>query len=365
MFQFFIRGEGGQPHQVLIYDVIGLDYWEDSITAKKILASLAEIGDEAVLVRINCQGGTHEDGIAIYNALGNHSGEVTIRIEGYACSMATVVACAGDKVEMYETALVMLHRASLSAQGNVNELRTAVEELEKADQSMATAYSRKTGKTVEGMLALLDEQRDTWLNPEEAKTLGLVDEIIVPQKFTALLNKEAVTALATGEGAAILGNLQPPETVKTALAGVPGAVAFRVDGKTIEAIKDGSKPSEEPGSPPVDGPPTDETPDPEEEEETPLADPPADPIRAERERVKAIRNQAQSCGVSADDDLIDQLIDEGVTVALAGKMLLAVKRGTQASTPIRSNHHSDQPAGGAEQVKTGWANAYKNLPGRP
>lgn len=66
----------------------------------------------------------------------------------------------------------------------------------------------------------------------------------------------------------------------------------------------------------------------------------------------------------AGDDLIDHLIDEGVTEAMAGKMLLAVKRGTQASTPIRSNHHSDQPAGGAEQVKTGWANAYKTLPGR-
>lgn len=231
MFQFFIRGGEGQPHQILVYDVIGSDYWEDSITAKNILTSLAEIGDEAVLVRINCRGGTHEDGIAIYNALGNHSGEVTIRIEGYACSMATVVACAGDQVEIYETALVMLHRASISAWGNVNELLAAAEELEKADQSMATAYSRKTGKTAEEMLALLDEQRDTWLSPEEAKTLGLVDEVIVPQKFTALLNKEAATALAAGEGAAILGNLQPPETVKTALAGVPGAVAFRVMAK--------------------------------------------------------------------------------------------------------------------------------------
>ncbi|MFS1524449.1 head maturation protease, ClpP-related [Microbulbifer sp. 2304DJ12-6] len=352
MFQFFIRGEEGQPHQILIFDVIGLDYWEDSVTAKNIVASLAEIGDEAVLVRINCRGGTHEDGIAIYNALGNHSGEVTIRIEGYACSMATVVACAGDQVEIYETALVMLHRASISAWGNVNELLAAAEELEKADQSMATAYSRKTGKTAEEMLALLDEQRDTWLSPEEAKTLGLVDEVIVPQKFTALLNKEAATALAAGEGAAILGNLQPPETVKTALAGVPGAVAFRVDGKTVEAIKAGSKPSAEPG------------PSPGKSEPAPGKDAP-DPIQAERERIKAIRTQAQSCGVSADDDLIDQLIDEGVTEAMAGKMLLAVKRGTQASTPIRSNHHSDQPAGGAEQVKTGWAKAYNTLPGRP
>lgn len=397
MFRFFIRGGDGQPHQVLIYDVIGAYFWEDSITAKMILSALSEIDDnDEILVRINCRGGDHEDGTAIYNALASHPGQVTIRVEGYACSMATCVLCAGDKVEMYETALLMLHRASTCVCGNSKEMLAAAEMLEKADQSIATAYARKTGKTKEEVLALIDEKGDTWLTPEEAQELGMVDEIIVPQKYTALLDRGAVTALGEDEGAAILAGLQPladlptPPTVKAALEGVPGVMAYRVDGKKIEPIKAASehKPSDEPDPPPAEGQPGGESPEgdppagnppegdkpsgneppradpPETEEGAPPADPLPDPIQAERERVKAIRAQAKACGVPLDDDLVEQLIDEGVKAELAGKMLLAVKRSAQNATSIRSNHHSEQPIGGAEQVQASWSNAYKNLPGR-
>ncbi|WP_445364903.1 head maturation protease, ClpP-related (plasmid) [Microbulbifer sp. ANSA001] len=339
MFPFFVRGAEGQPHQVLLYDVIGESFWEASITAKQIVTALAAVPDDDVKVRINCEGGDHRDGTAIYNALANHKGNVDILVEGYACSMATGVMCAGNKVEMFETALLMIHRASTSIYGNAKELIRRAEVLEKADQSIAAAYSRKTGKTSEEMLALIDEKGDAWLTPAEAKEIGLIDEIVVPEKFTALLDKTAVTALGKNEGASIVSLSRAPKAMKDALEGVTGAVAVRVTGGKIEPVKAQADTS------PADTSPTDTS--------------PADSVTAERERVKAIHAQARACGMSADDDLVVDLIDQGVKEELAGSVFHSMKVQQDKVTAVRGSHQPNHsPGSDQQQVQASWASAF-------
>lgn len=364
MEDFFILGVDGKPHQVLIYDVIGLSYWEDCITAKNIVLALSQIGDDDVDVRINCRGGNHDDGIVIYNVLANHTGNVNIYVEGYACSMGSVITCAGAKghVKVYETALFMLHRASTYVYGNTHDMAEAAETLAKADSSIAIAYSRKNGKTPEEILSFLDEKRDTWLTPDEAKTFGIVDEIIVPAKFTALLDKSAVTALAAGEGAAILGNVALPPIVKAALEGVSGVVAYRMNGAAVEPIKAvvGDLPKE-PDPVVTDEPkdPADDDPETKPEPTKPVVEP-VDPVAVERARVQAIMAQAKANGLEGDD-IVREMIDDGTTVAAAGKMILAIKRSSQNANHVHGNLQGTQKITSPESVSASWGDAYQSV----
>lgn len=351
MSEFFIRGENGSPHQVLIYDVIGMSYWADTVTAKAIVLAMAGIDpNDEILVRISSRGGNHDDGTAIYNVLANHAGKVSFKIEGYACSMASVICAAGapGMVASYETALFMLHRASASVWGNANDMLEAATALEAADNSIATAYARKTGKKVDDVLAFMDEQRDTWLTPEQAKAFGLIDEIIVPSKFVALLDKSAATALAADEGAAILEGVALPPKIKAALAGVSGAVAVRVDGDKISAITAGEKtsPVHPPKAPdPVAGP-------------VPSA---ADVLKADRQRVADIMAQAKAAGIDGDD-IVQDWINDGVSVEAAGRFILAIKRSSQSANHVQSNASIDpQKPESSAVVAKGWGDAYKSV----
>lgn len=334
MSNFFILGADGKPHQILIYDVIGLSYWTEGVTAKEIVLALAQIGaNDDVHVRISSRGGSHDDGIAIYNALANHAGKVTIRVEGYACSMASVIACSSDSVEVYETALFMLHRASSYCYGNTKDMLEMASALEAADKSIATAYARKNGKTADEVLAFLDEKRDTWLTPDDAKTFGIVDEIIVPSKFVALLDKSAITALAAGEGAAILDGVSLPPKIKAALEGIVGAVAVRIDSSGIETIKAKS------------------------EAVDPPSDPVVDPVADERARVSAIMAQAKASGI-VDDDLIQGFIVDGISAVQAGKSMLAIKRATQSTQAIHSRETPQPNQSSGSDIQASWASVY-------
>lgn len=359
MSKFFILGSEGKPHQLLIYDVIGLSYWTEGVTAKEIVLALAQIGaDDEIHVRINTRGGSHDDGIAIYNALANHTGKVVIKVEGYAASMGSVIACASDDVQVYETALFMLHRASTYCYGNTNDMLEAAEALKAADNSLATAYARKTGKKADEILVFLDEKRDTWLTPEEAKTFGIVDQIIVPAKFIALLDKSAITALAENEGAAILENVPLPPKIKAALEGMKGALALRIDATGIEAIK---AQADDPEPPEGDDTPDDDVPVDDEIKADPV--PPVDPVADERARVSAIMAQAKASGID-DDDLIQGFIKDGTSAALAGKSMLAIKRATQNTQAIHSRENPPPNPSGGSDIQASWANAYQPKKGR-
>lgn len=344
MAQFFIpSADGSAPHQMLIYDVIGETYWMDGVTAKQVVAALtaAESGD--VLVRLNSLGGNHQDGTAIFNALAEHSGKVTVRVEGYFCSMGTVIACAGDVVQMYETALGMTHKASTGVMGNADDLRAGAKMLDLADTSIARAYARKSGKTeAEAKEALLG-LRDAWQSPEALQAVGIVDEVIVPQKFMALTRNDGVKALADGVGASLLPPGRIPGGIRNQLEGVPGVVGFSVGPDSVEALKNAAVE----GLPPVDPPPA-----PAAAGAQPPAVPPAQPVAppdpsavlaAERQRSSDIMAAAKSVGISASSDLVQQAIMNGTPADQVGPMFQAVA----AAVDERINSPApNQPEGG-------------------
>ena len=83
---------------------------------KEFLATLD--GSEPIQVAINSQGGSVFAGSEIYTLLKSYSGEVEVVVTGLAASIASVIMMAGDKIKMSPTAQVMIHNASMVAQGD-------------------------------------------------------------------------------------------------------------------------------------------------------------------------------------------------------------------------------------------------------
>lgn len=127
-------------------------------------------------VYINSNGGSVFEGTAIYNQLRRHPAHKTVYVDGFACSIASVIAMAGDTVVMPRNTMMMVHNMLLGVCGNAAELRKAADDLDTINASGRQAYLTKSnGKiTEEQLIALMDAE--TWLTAEQCIAYGLADE---------------------------------------------------------------------------------------------------------------------------------------------------------------------------------------------
>ena len=177
--------------EVLIYDQIGESFFEEGITAKQFVNDLKAIGDVRRLdVRVNSPGGSVFDGLAIYNALKEHKAQVVVHIDGVAISMASVIAAAGDVVNIASNGIVMVHNPRAMAGGDANDLRSALQMLEKSKESLLNAYADKVTVSREEMSQLMDEE--TWMTPEDALSVGLVDHITGALQIAARVDLDSM-----------------------------------------------------------------------------------------------------------------------------------------------------------------------------
>lgn len=181
--------------ELLIFGDIGDLGFEGTVKAKDIVTELSGLKAAALLVRINSYGGRVDEGLAIYNALRAFPGTVTTRVEGMAASIASVIAMAGERVEMARGSMLMIHAASSFAGGNAEALKSAADSLEKTDQTLAEIYARKTGRTAEQELDLIKATGDRWMTADEAVENGYADAIYDPDEQTA---QAAATAYCDG-----------------------------------------------------------------------------------------------------------------------------------------------------------------------
>src|SRR5690606_20738675 len=95
--------------EVMLYDEIG--GWFGA-TADELIAQLKSVTAPRMRVRINSPGGSVFEGIAIANALRAHPAAVTVQVDSIAASIASVIAMAGDRIEMAPNSMLMIHDAS-------------------------------------------------------------------------------------------------------------------------------------------------------------------------------------------------------------------------------------------------------------
>ena len=152
------------------YDWIG---W-DAVYPGKV-SNLLDGADE-VEVNINSNGGDVFAASEIYTLLSQHSGMVTVNIQGLAASAASVIAMAGDVVHISPTAQIMIHKAWTIADGNADDMAHTSEFLDGIDDSIMNAYVAKTGldkSELSNMMA-----KETWLTANQAVDYGFADAVM-------------------------------------------------------------------------------------------------------------------------------------------------------------------------------------------
>jgi len=149
--------------------------FEGGISADDFRDCMKEHAGADVTIHLDSEGGSVTDGLAMYNAIMQHEGEVTVHIDTIAASIATVIACAADKVVINSNAKYMVHRCWTVAMGNCRDFRSTAEIMELMDQDIARAYSERTGRGEDEMVALMDAE--TWMSAEDALSQGFVDEV--------------------------------------------------------------------------------------------------------------------------------------------------------------------------------------------
>jgi ATP-dependent Clp protease, protease subunit len=161
---------------ITMFDQIGESFWSDGVTAKRVAASLRAIGDRPVEVHINSPGGDMFEGIAIYNVLMQHPQDVTIKVMGMAASAASVIAMAGNRLEIGAASFLMIHNCWVIAAGNRHEFAEVAAYLQPFDTAMAGLYAARSGQSVEAMADYMDGE--TFFSGQQAIDLGLADALL-------------------------------------------------------------------------------------------------------------------------------------------------------------------------------------------
>lgn len=164
---------------------------------------------DTINVFINSYGGEVAEALAIYSALKRHSASVHTYCDGFACSAATIIFCAGDVRTMGSIALLMIHNCmSYIGYANSEEMRKAAEDNDKINQSSINAYLTVTSLSEEKITELMDNA--TWLTAKEALDYGFATEIAdqeedgtAQQSAFGMIREAVLTTQARTAGTAV------------------------------------------------------------------------------------------------------------------------------------------------------------------
>lgn len=181
MYEIKNSAESSDTLDIYIYSDVSKSWWDDeAMSAAKFRKELEKNKNASQInLFINSMGGSVSEGVAIFNQLKRHKDKVTAYIDGFACSIASVIPMAASKVVMSETAMFMIHNPWTFAMGNAKDLRKTAEDLDKVrDGCIIPAYKAKCGDklTDEKLIEMLDNE--TFINSTEALEYGFCDEIV-------------------------------------------------------------------------------------------------------------------------------------------------------------------------------------------
>lgn len=127
---------------------------------------------------INSPGGDVMDGVAIYGQIRRHNAHVTAYIDGWACSIASVIPMAADKVVMSDTSMMMIHHPWGVAVGNSDEMRKTADTLDSIlEGSIIPAYKSKCGDKISDSKLREFLKDEKMLTAKECLQYGFCDEI--------------------------------------------------------------------------------------------------------------------------------------------------------------------------------------------
>jgi ATP-dependent protease ClpP protease subunit len=162
--------------ELMIYEDIGASFdWmsgePSGVTAKGVKAQIDAAGNySSIRMRINSPGGDAFEGIAILNILKTQGKPVNVMVDGIAASAASIIAMAGDTIEMGSGAMMMIHNASGVCFGNTSDMSQMAAALGTIDKSIAKTYADRTGMRIVDAAALMSAE--TWMSSTECVEKG-------------------------------------------------------------------------------------------------------------------------------------------------------------------------------------------------
>ena len=135
-------------------------------------------------MRINSPGGEVFDGIAIYNELRAHKARKIVQVDGYAASIATVIAMAGDEIVLGTGTAMMIHGPSTFAWGPADTMRETADMLDKVAVGMVDAYARFNKTLAREDIEALMTGGDHWYTAAEAIKAGFATRMAEEQEPT-------------------------------------------------------------------------------------------------------------------------------------------------------------------------------------
>lgn len=164
-----IQNETTNATEITIYGIIGDSWWDDSVSAADIDNALKSINGD-IVINLNSPGGDAFDGIAIYNRLKKHDGKITINIDGWACSAASVIAMAADELNMGMGSMIMIHEASTIVWGSKTDMRKEADVLDNLEDGIIDIYMTKANVEREEIRNMVDAE--TWFSAQKAIEIG-------------------------------------------------------------------------------------------------------------------------------------------------------------------------------------------------
>lgn len=133
---------------------------------------------EEIKMYINSPGGWVSSGLAIKDTMDFVQNDISTVCVGMAASMGAFILANGAKGKRYSMphSKILFHNLSAGTQGNISDIKIAVEEMERTNDELQKIVAENTGRSLEEVVAALD--RDNWMTPEEALEFGAIDKII-------------------------------------------------------------------------------------------------------------------------------------------------------------------------------------------
>ncbi|ELY5881574.1 Clp protease ClpP [Cronobacter sakazakii] len=220
-----IRAARDGDNSISIFDVIGADYWGEGVTASRIAGALRSLNGADVTVNINSPGGDMFEGLAIYNLLREYDGKVTVKVLGLAASAASIIAMAGDEVQIGRGAFLMIHNCWVCAMGNRHDLAQIATDMAPFDKAMSDIYQARSGLDAATVDKMMDGE--TYIGGSEAVEKGFADSLLSADEIA---DDDESPAAALRKLDALLAKANTPRSERRkllkALSGsTPGAAA--------------------------------------------------------------------------------------------------------------------------------------------
>ncbi|MFA6280066.1 MAG: ATP-dependent Clp endopeptidase proteolytic subunit ClpP [Bdellovibrionales bacterium] len=149
-----------------------------SLVCAQLLFLESENPNKEISIYINSPGGVVSSGLAMYDTMQYVKCPVSTVCMGQACSMGSLLLCAGEKGKRFSlpNSRIMIHQPSGGAQGQATDIEIQAREILKLRVRLNEIYVKHTGQTLDAISAAVE--RDNFMSADEAKAFGLIDEVV-------------------------------------------------------------------------------------------------------------------------------------------------------------------------------------------